>query len=141
MERRTTVVQTAQVTAEFSGPLPLPQVLEAYERIVPGVGVKWVEWTNLAVEDIHAQRQIENRRVDSELKRNFWMRMYGTTAGLVIAMTALGVAAFAFYKGAPTGGLAAIIFGIAQLASVFIFGRAQDQVAPDRGVGADATSP
>ena len=76
---------TKIVSQKFSGPLPPPELLEGYERILPGAADRILRMAELAQEE-------DNRQVVLGNDRGQWL-------SFSILMTSLCIAAFAIYKG------------------------------------------
>lgn len=108
------VAQFQQAT--FSGPMPPPEVLEGYERLVKGAAERILV---MAESDAKHQQEIEFaalRAAEAEIKR-------GQLFGFVIGLTALGASMLALAMGSPA--VAGVIGGttVVGLVSVFIVGR------------------
>lgn len=102
--------------ASFSGPMPHPDVLEGYDRIVPGAAERILA---MAESDSKHQQAIEFaalRAAESEIKRGQWF-------GFTIGITALIASMLALWMGSPA--VAGVIGGttVVGLVSVFIVGR------------------
>lgn len=86
----TTLVAKRQ---EWSGPLPPPQALQAFEDIAPGTAAKIID---------EFQAEAAHRR--QQERRQFWLvgteTLVGQFSAIVFALGALGVAGYAAYMGA-----------------------------------------
>lgn len=83
-------IQTRQ---EWSGPLPPPQALEAFEQIAPGTAAKIIE--EFQAEAAH-RRALEVKQTDLIVRETH----LGQASAIVFALSALGVAGYAAYIGA-----------------------------------------
>ena len=100
----------------YRGPIPPPEWMEHYERIVPGSAKQMMD-------DAHAQslhrRQIETKEVDATLRnasRGQWM---GFTIGMV---GVLGGLAMAIFGVSLSGGVGVALTGLAALVAVYVTG-------------------
>ena len=109
-------VAATQIETRFSGPLPLPEILEGYNRVVPGAAERILA---MAEADAKHQREMESAALTAEdayTKR-------GQLLGFILAIFALSTALAALYLGSPT--VAGVIGGttVVGLVSVFVIGR------------------
>lgn len=115
----------------YRGPVPPPEWMEHYERIVPGSAKQMMD-------DAHEQsahrRQIETKEVDANIRnagRGQWM---GYSIGLI---GVLGGLAMAFFDVSLGGGVGVALTGLAALAAVYVTGNWRaakefDQATQDR---------
>jgi uncharacterized membrane protein len=104
----------------FSGPLPPPQVLSDYERIVPGSAAKIL---NMAVGQSEHRKSLEAKVIDSNITNSRLGLYFGLVIGLVgiIAGTYLGLYDKQIAGGVIGGG------SLVSLVGVFIYGSQQRQ--------------
>ncbi len=104
----------------FSGPLPPPQILSDYERIVPGSAAKILD---MAVSQSEHRKSLETKVINSNVSNS----KLGLWFGLVIGLVGIGAGAFlALYDKQIAG---SVIGGgsLASLVGVFIYGSQQRQ--------------
>lgn len=102
----------------FSGPLPPPQLLDHYNKIVPGSAETIISiWQG----QVRHRQELETKAISADIKQSY----YGATLGFVIAMFAIGAGTFLAYIGRPTEGIAAIISALVGLISVYGWGSYQ----------------
>lgn len=87
------VTVTKEMTLEFSqGPLPPPNILEAYDKVVPNGADRIMSLT---------ERQSQHRQ-DMEAKvieGNLWAQRFGARSAFVLTFTAMVAGAFLVYSG------------------------------------------
>ncbi len=109
------VVSVSHVSHSFSGPLPPPEVLEHFNRVVPGSAERIIR---MAEEQFAHRTELEKKVINSDIARSKW----GQILGFIIALVGLIVSAIvAIYGSAVAGG----IIGVGTLASlvgVFMYG-------------------
>lgn len=116
-------MQVSQMTA-FQGPLPPPESIEHYDRILPGsadrIMAQWERQT--------AHRQdLERRTITANLAAQTRGQYFAFVLGLVI----LAIAAGLFYQGNDGWAFATILGGMGTILSAFIYGRAKQQQERD----------
>lgn len=103
-------------SASWSGPLPPPGALQAYEDTLPG-----------AAERIFANSEAESehrRSLEREASRRDSFRSYvGMAAGYCVAMLLILIAWVAIREGHPWPGATILTGGLAAVVSVFVTGR------------------
>ena len=111
-----TVVSYQSEAEEYTGPLPHPKHLDAYERIMPGAAQRIFD----AFDQQRAHRQaLEKTAVDANVaseKRGMWL-------GFVLAGAFLVAAVYLITQGFGVAGLAIIGGEMASLAGAFVWGR------------------
>lgn len=109
------VVSVSHVSRSFSGPLPSPEVLEHFDRVVPGSAERIIR---MAEQQFAHRTELEKKVINSDIARSKW----GQILGFIIAIVGLVVSApIAIYGSAVAGG----IIGVGTLASlvgVFMYG-------------------
>ena len=104
-----------EVFSAFSGPLPSPDVLEKFDKVVPGAAERIIK---MAEEQSLHRRGLEKKVIDSDIQRSKW----GQILGFVIAIIGLIVSALiAIYGNAIAGGILGV-GTLASLVSVFMYG-------------------
>lgn len=105
--------QVLSVIAErFSGPLPPPETMAAYDKILPGAAEKIL---NMAVNQSDHRMSMEKKMVEADIRDG----RLGEWFAFIISMTAIigGFLVMLFVKG-NTGTIVGGVFGIAGLGSV-----------------------
>lgn len=106
-------VTTHQVTEHFSGPLPHPDIMEHYERIVPGSADRIIRKFESQTE--HRQR-MENRFVWAETIRS----VGGLIGGFVIAITTIAGGLYMALHDHPFLGGSLSFVGLTVLVGAFL---------------------
>ena len=104
----------------YRAPVPPPQTLEGYERIVEGAAKQILDQ---ARDQTNHRMGLENRALDASIansKRGQWF-------GFIIALAVVGVGAGAVLTGAGAIGLGLILPGLAALVGVFVYSQRQQQ--------------
>ena len=119
MERRPEGEEQLLLKAEFHeltiGPVPPPEVLEAYEKIVPGSAK--LTFDNFIAETEH------RRKLESETSnRDTFRSNLGMISGYVVAVFLIGVALMAILEGHPGPGATIIVGGLASAVGIFVSG-------------------
>ena len=107
----TAETQIVGLSVEFRGPLPPPEVLEGYARLVPSAPERILQMT---------ERQAAHRQeIERRNSRRPW---FGILAGSLLALALLCLAGYALYLGEPlVGGLLGGV-DVAGLVAVYIYG-------------------
>jgi uncharacterized membrane protein len=109
------LVQTAAAAVQFQGPLPLPQLLEGYENVVPGSAERIIRMA----EDQQGHRfKMENKALTIESVSS----ICGIIAGFIIGMTTVIGGIIVAMSGREWSGFALGGTGLAALAGVFVYG-------------------
>jgi uncharacterized membrane protein len=104
--------------SRFQGPLPPPQVLDHYDKIIPGSAERIISmWEN----QVRHRQELEMKVIASDIKQSH----FGSILGFIIAMSAIGSGTFLAYIGRPTEGIAAIISALVGLVGVYGWGSYQ----------------
>ena len=103
--------QIVGLRVDFQGPLPPPEVLEGYARLVSSAPERILQM---------AERQAAHRQeIERRNSRRPWL---GILTGSLIALALLGLAGYALYLGEPlVGGLLGGV-DVAGLVAVYIYG-------------------
>lgn len=110
-------VQTqVQVERFYTGPIPEPQALAAYENINPGLATRIV---TMAEKEQGHRHKIENRRNWAQILTT----LLGQVFGFIISTLAIGLGGFLLYYDKPVGGFVSLVSGVVMLAGAFIYRR------------------
>lgn len=99
----------------FSGPLPHPQILEYYEKILPGSAERILK---MAEEQSSHRRNLEEKVINSDVLNS----NRGLIFGLIIGLAALLVAVLIVYFGHPVSGSIVGLGYLTSLVGVFVYG-------------------
>ncbi len=111
-----TIVASQQTTVEFRGPLPPPEILQAYNKALPNGAERIVAM---------AERQSAHRQEIEKtvVKGNAAVQKFGVVAALLITLTTVGLGFLLINNDKDASGLAVSISSLACLVGVFIYGR------------------
>lgn len=115
-EKRAEIVGVATEISRFSGPLPPPEALEMYNRILPGAADRILKMA----EDQEKHRQDIERQV---VRSNVFSQKAGLVMGFMVAITAIVGGIWLALVGSSAVGLTAIISALAALVGVFVYGK------------------
>lgn len=99
----------------FSGPLPPPEVLEGYERIVPGAAKKLI---TMALRQSKHRQELERKVIESDVQRS----RDGLWVGGALSLTSIILGAVAVFTGQDTAGATIATATVVSLAGVFVYG-------------------
>lgn len=99
----------------YSGPLPKPDALQEYDRIVPGAAERILR---MAEKQAEHRQYLEKTVIVGDTKRANW----GLAAGFIVAMSGLGAAVWLVATGNAVAGTIIGSADIVGLASVFVYG-------------------
>lgn len=104
------------------GPIPLPETLHEYDRMMPGLAARIVDW---------AEQEARHRRaVERSMLRMSWGGMW---CALFLALTTICGGMALAWRGRSTAGLVGVVGAVAGLVIVFVAGRRRlpaDTAAP-----------
>ena len=105
--------------AQFAGPIPHPEILRAYETILPGTAERIF---TLAEEQSLYRRSMGKSIVEASIRN----QIYGTTCGLIVALAGLASAVVLGLHGQPW--VAGVIGSIdlVGLVAVFVIGHKEN---------------
>lgn len=140
-ERAFSLIQTSSTFETYSGPAPHPDLLERYERLVPGAAREFLD--GVREERLHRhrgdeiERQILLKRAEAEIAG----ARLGMIFGFVIGMTGLVVACICALTDHEM--TAAIVAGVDLLAlvAVFVTGRVYDARRAEYRLPAEPEAP
>lgn len=101
--------------ASWEGPLPPPQVLQAYESIVPGAADRILR---MAEAQSESRLQTERTIVNGDSKRAY----LGILAGFILSMVVIGGGIYLIATGHDWAGASLIGLNLVGLAGVFVYG-------------------
>jgi uncharacterized membrane protein len=110
---RTEIALTAE---RFAGPLPHPDILERYDKIVPGLAERIVK---MAEGQSQHRQGLEHMVVQSNTRNE----RRGQVFGFLISVLVIGGSIYLIDSGKSIEGVAAIVVNLVSLAGVFIYGR------------------
>lgn len=99
----------------FSGPLPPPNVLEYYEKILPGSAERILK---MAEEQSRHRRSLEEKVINSDISNSKHGLLFGFFIGIVAFSTTILLA----YFGYPISGVIVGLGYITSLVGVFVYG-------------------
>jgi len=111
VERR----QSVTVSKSYSGPTPPPEVLAAYDQIVPGSAEKLIN--QFVAQGTH-RMAMEEVVIRGDVRRANW----GLAAGFTIAVAAIAVSFYMVYLGREIAGLGGLIMSLGSLVGAFVYG-------------------
>jgi uncharacterized membrane protein len=106
-----------QVAVSFSGPLPHPDILRAYDEIEPGTAAKIIAQ---AAKQTEHRTALESKVIDADIKKSHW----GLVAGFVISMTCVIGGVALVFAGHDAAGTTIATASVVGLATVFVYGTA-----------------
>lgn len=104
------------VQYSYSGPLPPPEILEHYDRIVPH-GAERI-FAQFESQSAH-RRKVESQIVNSDV----FVQVFGAVSALLLGILALGGGLFLVHEGKSVEGFGAFFAGLASLVGVYIYGK------------------
>lgn len=109
-----------QITKTHSGPLPDPQDLEHYDKVIPNGAERIMAMAEKEQSFRHTYSDKIAKRQLNQISRGQWF-------GLLIAIIGIGGGIFLSYLGKETTGLTTIIVSMASLVGVFVIGKLQEK--------------
>ncbi len=108
--------QVTGIQVSYSGPLPPPQILEQFDRIVPG-----------GAERIFAQFESQSKhrqKIELQVIRsNAFAQILGAISASMIGLIATGGGLFLVYQGKSVEGFGAFFTTLASLVGIYIYGK------------------
>lgn len=116
-DKRATISKlTMEKSVHYSGPIPPPDVLAQYERVLKGSADRILSMAEMQM--THRQ-ELEKKA----LTANSINSILGTVSGLMIGLAGMGTGAYCIHLGQNAYGIASLFGTIASLAGVFIYGK------------------
>jgi uncharacterized membrane protein len=123
VSQRQPVAFVAAQASSYTGPIPPPEMLAAYERVTPGLGTKLVE-AFLSEGDHRRELERRSQQLDEQITID---EAQATRLGMCLAFGVVvifaGVAVFAFSLGHPWAGASILGATLLGLVRVFVVGR------------------
>ncbi len=124
------IIRGITQTIEISGPIPSPELLEGYEKILPGLADRIIVMAETELSHTHRmqketlalEHQVQDRE-DKQLHYNHTYKMLGQVLAFLAIALILGLAAFLAWIGNPLFGFAGMIAITGGLATAFINGQ------------------
>lgn len=104
-----------RTTVMFSGPLPSPEIIESYERILPGAAERIFK---MAEEQSRHRREIESGVIRSDIRNSH----LGLIFGFIIGLAFLSSSVLMVYFGQAVVGSVLGLGTIIGLVGVFVYG-------------------
>lgn len=104
------------VQYSYSGPLPPPEVLERFDRIVPG-GAERI-FKQFETQSAHRQK-IESKVVAS----NAFVQIFGAISAFLLGLLAIGGGLYLVHEGRSIVGFGAFFMALASLVGVYVYGK------------------
>jgi uncharacterized membrane protein len=118
-EKRAAIIH-ASLISQFSGPLPPPEELAKYDRILPGSADRIIRMAE--------QQSMHRQNLESVvLGANASSQKWGLICAFIIAMSAIWGGVWISLKGMSGAGLTTIITALAALVGVFVYGKSQQR--------------
>jgi uncharacterized membrane protein len=114
-EEKSIALHQAEVSVEFSGPLPPPQALKAYDMVVPGAAERIISMAERQQAHRHGLEKIV---IQGDTQRAFW----GLVAGTVFAFGSLGAGTYLISNGREASGVALVGTTLVSVVGTFIYG-------------------
>ena len=111
--------------AFFSGPLPPPEALSRYEKVLPGAADRIV-----AMAEKQSAHRIEIEKIT--IKARARDSLLGVVSGFLIGVTALLVCAYNVTSGYPFSGSLIGASGLGGLVGVFVYGTRESRAERER---------
>ena len=108
--------EVSSVQYSYSGPLPHPDILQQYDRIVPN-GAERI-FAQFELQSAHRQR-IETKVINS----NSFVQIFGAISALLLGGVAIGGGLLLVHEGKSLEGFGAFFAGLASLVGVYIYGK------------------
>jgi uncharacterized membrane protein len=104
------------VRYEYSGPLPHPEILEHYDRIVP-------QGAERIFRQFEAQSEHRHKIESRVIRANTFVQIFGAIAAFIIGLTAIAGGLYLVYVGKGLEGFGAFFGGLASLVGVYFYGK------------------
>ncbi len=104
----------------FAGPIPPPQVMEAYERTLPGSADRILK---MAEEQSQHRQRLEQQVV----AKNLTAQARGQHYAFGLSALLFGGSIYLLANGIQIGGLSTLVLAVAGIVSTFIYGRSKQE--------------
>jgi uncharacterized membrane protein len=129
----------------FSGPLPPPEVLRAYEEMLPGCATRIIE---MAERQSAHRRELEQQMTGAaiqEMRSRFGEARFGQICALLLALLFVGAGTFAILQGHEVSGASIAVtgggIGIPAIIAAFMRGKAEKPPEPPPAAGRQNPAP
>ena len=112
-------VQIKHAQVSFSGPIPPPAALEAYDKVHPGLANRIMQMAEGEAEHI---RQMDTKKLDSDVRTRYvdrFIQFTGQLSALIIGLAAIGGGVYVALNGQPIVGGVIGTGGVVGLVTVF----------------------
>ncbi|MCI0381570.1 MAG: DUF2335 domain-containing protein [Chlamydiae bacterium] len=116
---------TGQLTSLYSGPIPPPDHLMMYEKMVPGIAKRFLEEPHLEAEH---RRNLEKKMVEAKIE----LGKRGQIIACILASACVIGSFAAIFSGHNIWGLGALLLSIGGLISVFIYSKNHKPSRPEK---------
>ena len=104
-----------QAVQQYSGPIPPPEMLEQYNKIIPDAAQRILR---MAEEQASHRRDLEKKVISMDSRNS----TFGIICALIISMGFLGLAGYALKLNQPWTASVISAIGIGSLVATFIYG-------------------
>lgn len=111
-----TVSQTSQKVSIHRGPLPLPEQLEAYEKICNGAADRIL---HMAEEQSKHRQCIERKAIDTQTRNS----TLGVVFAFLLGLSTIVCGTWISLSGDSIFGFASMLLGLTSLVGVFVYGK------------------
>ncbi|MEA5581722.1 DUF2335 domain-containing protein [Nodularia harveyana UHCC-0300] len=125
-----TMIKRLEAMSMFSGPLPPPEILKAYDLVQPGLAV---EIFDMAKKQSQHRMEMEKTVINGDSKRS-WL---GLIFGFILASICIGSSTFLILQGHDLAGSIFAGTTVVSLVGVFVYGsnqRAQERIEKQRAL-------
>lgn len=110
------ILTQIQVRAEpYQGPIPHPDMLRAFDALVPGSAEKII---NQMIKQSDHRMSLEQFVIRGDSRRADW----GVVAGVIVTIAAFALAGLLVMQGLSLAGLGVFVASLAGLIGVFVYG-------------------
>lgn len=117
------VRQVVHRELQFSGPIPPPEILDGYNKIVPGAAERILK---MAEDQAKHRHSLEKKLVGTETRNS----TFGLFFAFILVALLIIAGSLLIYFGKPIGGLATTITAIAAVVVSFIVQKKSDKPQP-----------
>lgn len=140
-----TLIRTEVSEAHFSGPLPPPELLLAYDEAIPGCAARILQMAEQQSSHRRAQEEKLNNAAVREMELKFIEARFGQICALTIPLAFIAAGFYAIMHGHDTAGAAVAAAGagtgISQMVVAFMRGKAQhDSPSPEEPENRERTN-